>query len=601
MLVKFLEFMRRHIERRRVIVIAGALAAVLTAPSLFIGYNADDHFLRMVMQGFPGMPELNELPGLVSVPFNMFAYADGRPEYNRAYIDHGLLPWWSYDRTVLRRCHPLVGLSLWVDYLCFGDHAWLAHLHSLFWYAVVAAAVAMLYRRLLTPAWVAGLAAILFAIDDAHGFAVGWIANRNAFMPVAPAALLLLVHDRWRRDGWTPGAIAAPLLLIIGLLISDSGITVCAYLAAYALFMDEGTWRARSMSLLPCASVGAAWLIIFQRFNFGIVSSGIYVDMGREPGEFLRHFPERAPQLLLAQLAIPNPALAFNQPRVSIALAVYAVVILTLIAWILWPLLRKDKVARFSALGMMLSVIPMCGVLPDKRLLFFPGIGGMALVALFFREFASRQDDLCATRARRIGAHILCACWIWIHCIQAPLLMPFDSVNISRFFVPGTRSDATAPRDAQLSGSDLVIVSAPSDAVESYLPVIRSSLRAPVPAHLWALNAGMNAVNVTRTDSRTLEVRPEDGFAPAPWGTLFRGPNQPMEAGYTVRLSGLTIHVLSVTPDGRAETVRFVFDKDVDDPSLRWITWIGKGYAPFTPPAVGETTRVDKIDSDWAI
>jgi hypothetical protein len=110
----------------------------------------------------------------------------------------------------------------------------------------------------------------------------------------------------------------------------------------------------------------------------------------------------------------------------------------------------------------------------------------------------------------------------------------------------------------------------------------------------------MRAVNVTRTDAHTLIMKPEGGFALAPWGSLFRSPNHPLTVGFTVHLTGLTVEVLSVTEDGHAGVVQFRFDKELEDPSLRWIAWRGKGYSPWAVPAVGASARVEAIDKDYS-
>ncbi|MES1204492.1 MAG: hypothetical protein ABUS79_01020 [Pseudomonadota bacterium] len=46
-----------------------------------------------------------------------------------------------------------------------------------------------------TEAWIAGLAAFLYAIDDAHGFAVGWLASRCTLMGTFFAIASLIAHE----------------------------------------------------------------------------------------------------------------------------------------------------------------------------------------------------------------------------------------------------------------------------------------------------------------------------------------------------------------------------------------------------------------------
>ncbi len=48
--------------------------------------------------------------------------------------------------------------------------------------------------------------------------------------------------------------------------------------------------------------------------------------------------------------------------------------------------------------------------------------------------------------------------------------------------------------------------------------------------------------------------------------------------------------------EGRAAEVRFRFSVPLEDSSLRWMTWVGRGYEPFVIPAVGETRTLPAID-----
>ena len=46
----------------------------------------------------------------------------------------------------------------------------------------------------------------------------------------------------------------------------------------------------------------------------------------------------------------------------------------------------------------------------------------------------------------------------------------------------------------------------------------------------------------------------------------------------------------------RAAEARFLFSTPLEDASLTWMTWVGRGYEPFVPPAVGETRSFPAID-----
>jgi len=53
-----------------------------------------------------------------------------------------------------------------------GTYPAVMHAHSLMWFGLLVVAVTLLYRRLMGLTLAAGLAALLYAVDDAHGMPV---------------------------------------------------------------------------------------------------------------------------------------------------------------------------------------------------------------------------------------------------------------------------------------------------------------------------------------------------------------------------------------------------------------------------------------------
>ena len=116
-------------------------------------------------------------------------------------MDLGIFPWWTDPLIKAEFLQPLTVATHRLDYRLWPDSAVLMHAHSLLWCAALVAATAVLYRRLMGPTPAAGVAALLFAVDDAHGGPAGWIANRNALVAATFGVLALLAHDARRRGG----------------------------------------------------------------------------------------------------------------------------------------------------------------------------------------------------------------------------------------------------------------------------------------------------------------------------------------------------------------------------------------------------------------
>ena len=175
----------------------GVLGVVLTSPSLGIGFHLDDYLHRFVYSGSVAGRKLLEAYG------SPFGIANGDPASNRWQIEQGYAPWWTPAELLVSPFRPLSALSHQLDAALWPDNALAMHAHSLLWYAALCVAATLLYRSLTgrsNP--LAGLCALLYAIDYPHGFAVGWIANRNAVIAACfgMVSLLAYVEGRNRRS-----------------------------------------------------------------------------------------------------------------------------------------------------------------------------------------------------------------------------------------------------------------------------------------------------------------------------------------------------------------------------------------------------------------
>ena len=265
----------------RLAIVLPSLAVALALPSLWGGWVADDHHHRLRLADPSDLPEsLADVPGS---PMELFTFADGDPVHMRPVMDLGLWPWWTLPELLAAFMRPVTALTHWVDYRLWPESPAFMHAQSLLWFAGLITVTTLLYRRLYGLTWVAGLAALLYAIDDARAIPVGWLANRNALITTFLGVSALIAHDRWRRNGWHVGAVVGPLLLTASLLAKEAGIATCAYLFAYALFLDRGTRRERFLALLPYAAVVLVWRIAWTHLGYGVWGIEIYVDPVVEP------------------------------------------------------------------------------------------------------------------------------------------------------------------------------------------------------------------------------------------------------------------------------------------------------------------------------
>jgi hypothetical protein len=308
--------------------------------------------------------------------------------------------------------------------------------------------------------------------------------------------------------------------------------------------------------------------------------------------------PERATTLLLGQLLFPPAEVYIFAEDFGVAPFYWLGVFFVLVA-VLALMIRKlewNAMTRFWALGMLLSLLPICATFPADRMLFFVGLGGFALVAGFLSAvfgWNGKVDRPEAGRAARFAVKTLAVLMVLAHLVFAPLAL---AVRSAIPIGPPSLLDklqVDVPMGPEVERQTVVIVTAPIPFAAVYLPLRRALDDLPVPAFTRILAPAYPApVVVRRPDPRTLSIRPGDGYLASAADRLARGLHRPMEIGERVELTGMTATVTALTKDGRPAVVSFRFDVPLEDPSLRWLYWDGDDFAQFAPPEVGKTLEV---------
>ncbi|MET0343643.1 MAG: hypothetical protein ABW252_21705 [Polyangiales bacterium] len=571
-----------------------AVALLLTSCVLTLKLTADDYIHLVGVRPEPGVA------GLLLKPWDLFAFARGDAASARGLMDEGVFPWWSDPTTVLSFFRPLSSLTHWVDYALWPERLALIHFHSLLWYALLLVVVARVYRRLVPIPWVASLALWIYALDDARAPAAGWVATRNLLIGMTFAMLALDAHVRARREASRWSRWLAPVWLALGFLGGESAVQGGCYLLGYALFLERGSLLARLKTLAPYALVLIAWRVPYSLLGHGARGSGLYFDPGREPLAFLQAASTRLPVLLLSEFGLPGSDLWDALPVLAAgwepAYLAWAALVIVVSAVLLAPILRRDPVARFWALGALLSSIPVCAGPIDDRLLLGPGIGFGALLAQLFVEVYEGTYPRAGKPVR-----LLVGALAALHLILAPLMLPLRAAAIDTFETYMQRADAGIPRDPSIRTQSVVAINPPVDLFAMYFPCFREAHGVPRPKYLRWLANGVEPLDITRLDAHTLRVRPEHGFLVNSTQLMLRGRGNPMHLGEKVVLSDATFTVTELTDDKRPAEVEVRFVAPLESPSLRFVRWEGQSYVPFELPAVGQTVHVPAVDMKRAM
>jgi hypothetical protein len=565
------------------------LALLLVSPSLGIGPMGDDYMLMARVD------PRQQAPGFAYAPFDLFTFVSGDPSQRAVLLEEGVFGWWMAPDFRMSFWRPFSSLTHVLDHLLWPRSWVLAHAHSMLWFAALLAVLATLYQR-FRPPWIAHLALLLYALDDARGWVLGWVANRNVLVAATLAFAALVAHDRARRDGWRPGLWLGPSLFGAALLGGEAALGLTGYLLAHALFIDSGPRGRRLVRLWPYVALAAVWLVAYKALGYGTSGGSMYLNPLDEPLEYLHALAERLPVLLAAQVG-PGLADAWLVLPAAARPVAWALVLFTLalFAATIAPAWRRLPECRFWTVGAVLSLPPMCATYPMDRLLVFAGVGAMAAIALVLAEWLEGKAPARRRAHRAVvtgGVLLLCL----LHLALAPLLLPLRVLAVGYLARMGGRLETSIPTHEAIRGKSLVILSSAAE-MTTFPPWMQRQVSGvPRPARMRVLATCFAKVHVARPDARTLRVQPEQGYLDNDWLRMVRGLSRPFRPGDEVVLSDMRARVRAVTADGRPAEVDFTFAVPLEEPSLLWMRLqAGGALVPWSPPAVGESQLLPSV------
>ncbi len=571
-----LDRLKKLLASRRFPWIAAALAVLLFLPVLDVGLMMDDYLHRVsYVGGFQIVPRPN---------WDLFRFVGPDRAEFAVNLDFGAVPWWAPPDYKIAFFRPLAGISHWFDYHYFPDHPEVMHAENILLFAGMVIFAGLLYRRFLASAWVAGLATLLFAWDDAHSFVVVWIANRNALLAGLFGLLALWLHDRTRRDEGRAAGFLAPLALALALLSGEAAVATLGYLAAYALFLDDKTPRDRLKSLAPYAVIAALWAVVYKARGYGTSGSGFYVDPGGEPAAFVLAVVKRLPVLLMGQFGLPPADLWPPTADTQVVPLLVVAALLAGLGVLFARVLRQDRTCLFFATGMLFSLLPVCATWPSDRLLLFSSFGAFGLIATFLSRALAVEKP-----GPRFSARAAFGLLVLIHVVFAPLLLPFRAHTVGQSIHEYSENGArTFPRN---TGSMQIILNAPDPLVAGMIAGAVQYYTDPKPLSLRLRQLSAVAEGegtVERIDDHTLSLTATKAFFHDPFSQIFRSPSIPFHVGDVVTVKGMRVEIMEVDAEGLPQRIQFRFDARLDDPSLVWITWEHHGFVPFKLPGQGE-------------
>ncbi len=553
------------LQSQRGVWVVAAIGFTLALPSLTVGLTTDDHLHeRIVAEGRSVLEQ-----------FAFSHLAQARAE--------GALAWWSNPEMSLHFLRPLAALTVVIDYTLWPDAPWLMHLENVLLYAALVAIAWLLYRALLPSSpRVAALAALMFAIDEGHASAVGWISSRNTVMANLFAMAAVLLHVQARaparsyRGVWHAAAAGCTALALAS---AEAGLAALAYLFAYALVFEAGALWKRVATLLPELAVVAVWAAVYVTGDYGARGINYYRDLSAS----LIEGPLDLPTWLLSLLG-PNVAggLLLAPPAIVRALAL--LLVLPLVAALI-RVLPRTRQTLFFALGALACIVPLFATVPQDRVLLTASFGAFGLIATFITHAQGHHS-----RFLRVTRSV----FISIHLVVAPLLF-IPQLNIGGPIDRGSHALANAVPDP--APAQVLVLNTPLELVSlvAWELLQKRERGRATPEAMHQLYAGAGKVEVERIDERTLEMRVEGGWARTPLEGIFASKSAMPHPGVPQVLGPMQITVREAEPDGRPRAVQFRFPDPLETPSRLWLEWRGTALHAWQPPPIGETRVLEPL------
>jgi hypothetical protein len=542
--------------------------------------------------------------------------------------DYGIAPWWAPEGWTAALWRPVTAFTHWLDYRMYPHTLALMHAHNIAWYAAVVFLVAMLYRKVAAQVagnplhgepptagggdkmalglCVAGLAGFLWLLDGNTYFPVMYVANRGFIIALAFGTLCWHAHFRWRTGQSRKWMWLSVLCLALSLLADEGGASTLAFLMAYALVLDSGSWRSRLASLLPAAVVVVVWRVVYVASGYGVGDFALYVDPGYAPLAFLKGLIPRANGVLGGQLSgvAPELALALNATWQTILALLFTGVTLAC-ALVFWPVLRRDKVARFWAVVMLLAVVPAATVFPLTKNLGFVAVGAYGMIASFLVAFATAPARAALPGLIRPIAWCVAVCLIVMH-VFAPVAGRIVMAWISPMIPEVSARVCSFDGVPEIGGREVVTINDPIG-ITIIVPFYRAYSGQPLPKTVRVLIPGSVPFAVSRPDASTLLLKAKGSdlfdcpdLGPAHIAYALKAANYQLfgdgnlKAGDRVTNKEFVAEILEVSPRGAARSVAFHFDKPLESVGRVWLffDWSRRAHAPFVLPRLGETIQI---------
>ncbi|MBU0641255.1 MAG: hypothetical protein KKB50_20545 [Planctomycetes bacterium] len=587
---------RRALAPRRAALVAALLVLAGVANqsrSLGWGFMWDDYVHQLVLR--------EALPGSHLRPWSLFDF--GRcAAAGTALFESGLLPWWTDADFAARFFRPVTSLSIWLDHALYGDWAVGYHLTSLALFGVLL----VLAQRLFRALGVAGAAVLwglaFLALDDVHGFPVGWIANRNTLLAslfIVATCVCLTHYAAGRKPAWLGGAAVC---LLLACTSKESGLAAYPLAMLYLLLFDRRPEREalpagvarvlRSPACWTLTILTAGFLTFYVLAGYG-ATSVIYPTPWHDPAAYLSRV------CVLIPLGLSGLLFGFMLDLIAehgdwLWPALGATIVLVPPA--LWVILRTTRLTRpvlFAGGWAICSLIVEAGGDLSDRLLMNASIGTALLIGLYFGELGSwRVRAREGHYARLAVAGVLLLAGI----VSSVPRMALLSLALGRLGAGNREIIASADIARSVPGPrDVMLLNGPDPLLPLSMGATWRVVHTDYQTRVLPLQMAGRGLRWRRLDQHTMTVTSlSTPFLTNRFELVFRSSRATPSMGQTYETTAFTATIAEVDAAG-VQTISFRFVHALDDPACQFLVWDQGKLARIPPPAIGETLELPDV------
>lgn len=607
----FINKAKKYLSNKSIYIIIVAFALIIGGLCINMGWFTDDYLQKVWETKSSDADKImlaEDRQGGIMHAYSLF---NGDTDRTLRLIDKGILPWWTSLNIKNSFWRPVSAVFISLDYTFWPSSSQMMHLHTLIWFVLLAIVITMFFRIIIGNNWASGLASLIFIVGGVHPMLVIWLANRYTLITLIFSLLTMIFFIQFLKEKSNYFYIAALCSFLISLLSGESGICVIAYVFSYLLLVDKQQIKQKIKVFIPFIAIIFGWRLIYVLLGYGVKGSSLYHDPLVEPVLFIGQVILRLPEMIGEFLLLPpfDVSLTFS-PQSVVTLSVILFIIVSVFLITCFPVYRRNSLAQFFLLSMVLAFIPLCAGHPESRRNSIAIVGGIGFLAMLLYQLKS-SDILKQGKKNKACYYFIIVIFIFMHGF-------IGSMNLisSIFIFPTQKYEfekiADFGSDISINNKNVIVLGAKQDFLVGWqLPGLFVNNR-PVPNKLRILTPDTEPCIIKRIDSNTLRVEAQGGYCKPPGpidyvkgrdkkqisiDNLYYRMQQAMfqdgyiKEGSTINLSDVTIKVTALTPDDRPYVVDFCFKNDLGNPNNLILSWNSKlkKYEKFTLPDIGKT------------